>query len=66
MILHLSGCASPPQLLITLEAAASLMEISKEDLILKVLTRWEKDQTLPLHGEDRLCSLKYEDFTDNS
>ena len=48
----------PPSLLVTLEAASSLMETSKEDLILKILIRWEREQTLPLHGAERLCSLK--------
>jgi len=48
----------PPSLLVTLDAASSLMETSKEDLILKILTRWEREQTLPLYGAEKLCSLK--------
>ncbi len=48
----------PIQLLATLDAAAGLMEISREEMILKILTRWKREQTLPLYGEDKLCSLK--------
>ncbi|MDD1728777.1 MAG: hypothetical protein LUQ50_06870 [Methanospirillum sp.] len=45
-------------LLITLDAAAALMEIAREDLVQQILNGWMKYQTLPLHGKDRLCNLK--------
>ncbi len=45
-------------LLTTLDAAAALMEIPREDLVQQILNGWMKHQTLPLHGKDRLCSLK--------
>nr|WP_319540569.1 hypothetical protein [uncultured Methanospirillum sp.] len=48
----------PFPLLVTLDAAAGLMEISREEMILMILTRWGREQTLPLYGEDKLCSLK--------
>jgi len=44
-------------LLETLDEASSLMEISREELILKILKLWEKSQTLPLHGTDSLCRI---------
>ncbi len=45
-------------LLMAIDSAAGLMEISREEMIQKILTRWEREQTLPLHGEDKLCNLK--------
>jgi len=48
----------PASLLATLDAAALLMETSREEMILMILTRWEREQTLPLYGKDKLCSLK--------
>ena len=41
----------------TLDAAAELMEMSREDMVMKILTRWEKEQNLPLHGTDKLCNI---------
>jgi hypothetical protein len=46
-----------PLLLKTLDEASGLMEISREELILKILKLWEKSQTLPLHGSDSLCRI---------
>jgi len=46
-----------PILITTLDETASLMEISRDDLVLKILKFWEKNQTLPLHGTDRLCHI---------
>ncbi|GEM_PF-3741254 len=48
----------PAQLIATLDAAAGLMEISREEMIVMILKRWDREQTLPLYGDDKLCSLK--------
>lgn len=49
--------AASPSLVETLDAAAELMEMSREDVVMKILTRWEKEQRLPLHGQDKLCNI---------
>jgi hypothetical protein len=49
--------AVSPSLAETLDAAAELMEMSREDMVMKILIRWEKEQRLPLHGKDMLCNI---------
>lgn len=46
-----------PDLLKTLDESARLMEISRDELVMKILKLWEKNQTLPLHGTDLLCCI---------
>jgi uncharacterized membrane protein len=48
---------SNKSLISSLHDTSDLMGISREELILKILTLWEKNQTLPLHGSDSLCNL---------
>lgn len=40
-----------------LNQSAEYMQITKEELVLKILKVWEKNNHLPLQGKDRLCSL---------
>ncbi|PKL60950.1 MAG: hypothetical protein CVV33_00035 [Methanomicrobiales archaeon HGW-Methanomicrobiales-4] len=49
--------SADPMLLTMLDEAAGLMEIRREDLVMKILKLWEKNQTMPLHGTDILCQI---------
>lgn len=46
-----------PVLLTKIDEAASLMNITRSELVMKILRLWEKKQNLPLNGTDHLCNL---------
>jgi hypothetical protein len=48
-----------PVLLHVIDEAADLMEISRDDLVQKILKLWEKNHTLPLHGTDHFCHMNH-------
>lgn len=37
--------------------SAQYMQISREELVLKILKFWQKNNTLPLEHTDRLCTI---------
>lgn len=46
-----------PGLCTALDSTAELMQISREEVTLHILSLWEKKSNLPKPGKDRLCSL---------
>lgn len=46
-----------PALCTALDNTAELMQISREEVTLHILSLWEKKSTIPSPGRDKLCSL---------
>jgi hypothetical protein len=65
-------CSSLPEirmvpdarLLDMLDHSARFMQISREDLVLKILKVWEKKNTLPLRGKNGLCTISLDECED--
>ncbi len=52
-----------PNIFSHIDEAARYMQESHEEIIIQILKGWAKNNSLPLHGKDRLCTLKPDDFS---